>query len=310
MTDSMKNVYLILSFFVAINQINSQNQYTPVAMEGKSWFYNVYDSIDGQFLSVKSIFIQGDTIVGAKEYYKLFTIDEFVLNPGGKVIALIRDDTLEKKTYLLPIDTSYKFCINEEHVLFDFNLEEGEFVDSCLIGKTTQNQTIENFEYGLIVSKEEYDVPIGTINNNVILTDREIWQFQSTNLFELLTADLEFLLEGVGLCGIHNGFYFDKYSRFTRYCEGTLEECGVIVSTSGIYEPDRRVRISPNPGSDIIRLITPMDIIKFEIMDQGGQVISVNQTNEADVSYLKPGIYFVRITGKDHSIYHGKFVKI
>jgi len=73
------------------------------------------------------------------------------------------------------------------------------------------------------------------------------------------------------------------------------------------------VQISPNPASDKISISGiekwPVNI---EIVDvKGQQVISINNLNrnEVDVSGLKDGLYFIRITSNDWSVVRKLVVK-
>ena len=71
----------------------------------------------------------------------------------------------------------------------------------------------------------------------------------------------------------------------------------------GVNEPS----IAPNPATDIVTIkftnISNVEVINFEGMEVKMNRKNINtNTNELDVTGLKPGIYFVRITGDNSQI--------
>lgn len=87
----------------------------------------------------------------------------------------------------------------------------------------------------------------------------------------------------------------------------------VFTSTEEFGSP-KPVRIQPNPTTDEASiLLQGEDILRVEVFAVGGQRVRADFTIQADllripVSALAPGIYFVRITGRN-GLYTGKFVK-
>ncbi|MBC7389322.1 MAG: T9SS type A sorting domain-containing protein [Opitutaceae bacterium] len=76
-----------------------------------------------------------------------------------------------------------------------------------------------------------------------------------------------------------------------------------ISENTGVNEPS----IAPNPATDIVTIkftnISDVEVINFEGMEVKMNRKNINpNTNELDVTGLKPGIYFVRITGDNSQI--------
>ena len=77
-----------------------------------------------------------------------------------------------------------------------------------------------------------------------------------------------------------------------------------------------KVRISPNPGSDIIQVkINNPDnnAIKFECYDISGSLIFTDITDgntfEIDISGFQSGIYFINVSDENGRKGNGKFIK-
>jgi hypothetical protein len=313
----MKNISFLFGLTIlCCTSIIAQRAYIPVAQSGKFWFYEVYESYeeDGRYYWIDKVVLNrvlycgDDTLVDNMKYHKLYHFTETPIeleDMENHLIALIRDDTLERKTYLLPIDTTFQFCEHDEHLIFDFSLQESDYVDSCLVQKTSYNQPMQHFVYGYVLISWE-----GIVNwlNAPLPEIRTIIQFEATNFFERVSLDNEILVEGLGLVRTNNGFFYDRFSRIVRYCEGTLEDCGLIVRTSEIDKQAVRISILPNPVYDYMRVEASVDYTWISIMDvHGKEVLRVNQS-EVDVSHLHPGLYILRVQSKGQ-YYVKEFVK-
>ncbi len=289
----------------------SQQSYIPVSETGKFWFYTVYEDEAIQNIDkYRIIYIGKDSIMDNFKYKKLYDFTDFPIelnNLESNLIALIRDDTMEMKTYLLPIDTTKSFCSPTEHVIFDFSLEEGDFVDSCLIDKTTYFLN-NHYDYGNIVASYR---DIAYVANVEIQSDRKIrkiMQFVADDNFTIIPGAPEFLVEGVGLASIHNGFYIDRFAKLTNYCEGNFFDCDVLTKVNDLNEIE--FNIIPNPTSGFIKLELQMNISKVEIYDYYGRSVLSSFEKEINVGQLLSGVYFVKYLGTNNKLYYSKFVKM
>jgi len=95
----------------------------------------------------------------------------------------------------------------------------------------------------------------------------------------------------------------DFYS--TDYIEANCSE------TQRIDEfQESKIKIFPNPASDIIQISSEIQIEKMELFDLTGQnipIISIN--NEINLNKLEEGCYFLKLLGTDNKIYTLKISK-
>lgn len=304
----MKYTLIFLLILAFLRFSYSQQNYIPVSKTGKFWFYTVYEDETIQNIDkYRIIYIGKDSIMDNFTYKKLYDFTDFPIDLNkleSNLIALIRDDTVGMKTYLLPIDTTKSFCRPIEHVIFDFSLGQGEIVDSCLIDKTTYYLN-NNYDYGIIVSSYR---DIAYVANVAIPSDRKIMQFVADDNFTFVPGTAEFLVEGVGLASIHNGFYIDRFAKLTKYCEGNFFDCDVLTMVNDLKEIE--FNIIPNPTSGFIKVEIPMNISKVEIFDYYGRSVLSSFENEINVGQLLSGVYFVKCSGTNNKDYFSKFVKI
>ena len=108
--------------------------------------------------------------------------------------------------------------------------------------------------------------------------------------------------------------YDDLFPDDGQFVNEGLSKVGIMWVITGIEENQgAAVQISPNPASEKTTISGiekwPVNI---QIVDvKGQQVISINNLNrnEVDVSGLKDGLYFIRITSNDWSVVRKLVVK-
>jgi hypothetical protein len=93
-----------------------------------------------------------------------------------------------------------------------------------------------------------------------------------------------------------------------------LDAIGVIhQDMSSVKENDRSVTINiyPNPCSSYV-YISPTNSEKITLLDVNGRILNEiipdNETTMIDMRSFRPGVYFLRITGKNGIVYH-KIIK-
>ena len=79
------------------------------------------------------------------------------------------------------------------------------------------------------------------------------------------------------------------------------------------FDAEESTLIHPNPVSDVLHIETE-NLKQIEIIDMSGRVV-IRQTQCSDkervnVSHLKEGVYFIRLTTRDNRIVVERFVKI
>ncbi|RNC87923.1 MAG: T9SS C-terminal target domain-containing protein [Winogradskyella sp.] len=64
------------------------------------------------------------------------------------------------------------------------------------------------------------------------------------------------------------------------------------------------ISIFPNPAEDFIEVSTNVDVRSVQIHNLLGQKITTKEsdTNKLNISFLKPGVYFLKVTVKDNSV--------
>lgn len=73
---------------------------------------------------------------------------------------------------------------------------------------------------------------------------------------------------------------------------------------------ESKIKIFPNPTSDIIQISSDLQIEKMELFDLAGQNISIkSKNNEINLHNLEEGFYFLKLSGTDNKIYTFKILK-
>jgi hypothetical protein len=139
----MKPESIAIVLLLSLLSINLSGQYIPIVKEGKYWIYqNCFDEDHPVPVSGHAITFQGDTIVNSVSYKKIYRYSlkgshpcqfppcfEFELpyqSEGKGLLALIREDTLQKMIFILPFGSGDIFCEPTEYLLFDFSLAVGD----------------------------------------------------------------------------------------------------------------------------------------------------------------------------------------
>ena len=129
----MKKQFLLLFTSLFITDIYAQTNIYH-ALPDSGYYWNVInlgtecetgsaDTIQGYFLYTT---IQGDTLVGAKRYKKVYATNN--LKEIVYFMGYFYEDTLNRKVYVVT-DNPDDHTITEESLLYDFNIGIGETVD-------------------------------------------------------------------------------------------------------------------------------------------------------------------------------------
>lgn len=126
--------------------------------------------------------------------------------------------------------------------------------------------------------------------------DSDVWSRYGTNLPNTIVTDIEVQ-------------YSSDKVRIATYGRGVWEAPlgSLTSSTNNIHEANSF--IFPNPVAQKLNIRTSLSFEHLEVFDLSGKrVISSSTENDVDVSSLKSGIYFLKLTGDKESITK-KFVK-
>ena len=164
----------------------SDYEYTPLVREGVVWEY-FHDGWTSKGEYYSRIYISGEENINDTIYHKCYIVNPYSKN---ECIAYLREE--DKKVYLLSLDQNVAFQYNtngQEILIYDFNLNEG---DSYSI-------EIEGNAYDFIVAKVDYEEVDGKLRKTFEIFDKE------TNSHYAIT-------EGIGVVGVHGGFFCFPYA--------------------------------------------------------------------------------------------------
>ena len=157
---------LIISLFAA--KTNTAQGYTPMAVENAQWIITEHDIFNPNpyppFENIYEYLSNGDTLVNNHVYTKIYKrfLDPAIYYPpfvpiGEYVLhGLIRDDIENKKVYAILLHETNQECpINEEYLLYDFDVSVGDTLYTCqmLFGDFIVSGIWENaFIYGFFTN--------------------------------------------------------------------------------------------------------------------------------------------------------------
>jgi hypothetical protein len=306
---TMKYIFALI-FFVGISQTNAQ-QYHPLVKEGKYWIYGHYASSECFQLwqiATEIRYFFGDTIINGQTYKKLISSFVPVSLPynitSKKSLCYMREDTIQRKVFIVNYNEYVFPCADGNEVcIWDFGLNIGD--------------TIKNCTYDIF-----YPIDFGSLTHNIIDTIQNlpsIWGFEQKHFFTIGISPGQcndpgiFPVSYIEGFGMEDGPMLKNFGTYlSDFCEGTLEQCNIIISGTKDtpFDNSSRITISPNPSSEFITIETALDINVVEIIDQNGMAVLRVNDKEIDVSNLIPGVYFVRCTTLEKEMYYNKFIKI
>lgn len=253
---------LILSFFAA--KTSTAQAYIPMAVNNARWIITEHDIFNPYppFDNIYEYLSSGDTLVNNLVYTKIYKrlLDPAIIYPpfvpiGDYVLhGLIRDDIENEKVYAILFHETNQECpINEEYLLFDFDLSEGDTIHTCqmLFGEFIVSGIWENiFSYGIF-----------------------------TNVYwdERFSADI---YEGIGM----NSGLFEDIDTFVKdnavYLVALLNNycreipCGLIVDSKEISSNSfNNFVIHQNKSELILNLQSGSKANRFLLLNYTGQIV-------------------------------------
>jgi hypothetical protein len=228
--------------FITGNQVSAQNKqpYQPMALEGAHWWVIYYDDNNPPWIPNESwqYAIKGDSILNEMTYKKVYFRELSDESPQfieyERFSGLMRDDTLNRKVFLLnySLENLWTCPVNEEFLLYDFNVTLGDTIDNCLVQDFGQ----------IVIESVEY----------------EYWYGNTRKILNYTFAGIEGIGSEYGVFEYGQGSK-EKTSqtrtfgfRLTDYCLGTDQECGC--QWVGIEEREKpvKLKVSPNPANEIV----------------------------------------------------------
>ncbi len=298
-----KPVFILVFTFVTVASFSQS--YIPLPSNNGKWCIEYNNHIipppPWWYTNYWETYYDGDTVIQNLTYkriikteYDIFCLSEIVNGP--EYIGAIRDDTINRKVYLVPPGQE-----NEE-LIYDFNLSEGdtlfsylnfwydpiiiEFVDSVLVGENFHRRL--GFPYGL-----------GSIIEGI---------GSETGLLEELIA----FEGGSNLCAlfVDSALYFPLES-----CYLMTDTC-LTLNIENPYLSKHFLEIFPNPANDYFLIRTGnvenVSGLRYQIYNSAGVEVlsgSILDQEAVNISILSPGIYLIKLTAKNHHIGYLKLIK-
>ena len=301
----MKQVIIIIIAFLNTTNVISQD-YIPMAVDNATWLMGSTHE-DPQFDVLIVLRIEGDSIVNNLSYSKIYHYDYVgnkILLQTRKLLGLLRDDIDERKVYgglLGGIQYGFETFLNfeaqcdwgdintfNEHLLYDFGVQEGDTINSCMLSNSAVVSSIEEIDR------------FGYLRRNLSLDDDQ---------YTIMT-------EGIGTCiGIFKGqecFYTGggfSYALF-NYCIGPFSECNLLTSIKEDLSFDQ-LYIYPNPVSEKLFIKSSTNTEKLFLLNNQGRLIETYMNvNYIDLRNYPSGLYILKVEDKSGRTYSKKVIKI
>jgi len=293
-------MYKLILFAILLSTSLSYSQdYNPLVKEGALWVTTYFDDFGvDEYCAFK---IESDTMVNNVTYNKVYksTVEPIEGQQEFRFLdrslfGLIRES--DKQVYFIRYE-DYVFLencpIDEESLIYDFNIEVGDTLSLCNTVMVAGNSVI----FSEIQNRVEFNIP--------------------SKVFLYSDYDQEYLIEGIGNSkGIFvnaTNFLSTGYflSRLIYYCEDDTD-CPFLVSSNDLFE-DQEVVIYPNPTQSMLRVTFPdSDNYDYTVMSISGRHLLSGMTNhlselDLDMSHIESGMYLMQLTKGEQS-YVSKFI--
>lgn len=294
----MKRYLLCLIGIWACTSICSAQEYHPLLRPNVYWDVAYAAGVPVcTFVSVKSYFFEGDTLIDGQTYQKsyYYTFDShypndycppFRINTTTKHLTHFwREDTLERQVF--------RYVLNwggggEEILVYDFGLAIGDTLSDRSAGtfvlSTIDSIQLTNGEYRKRFSFDD-------VSDNRLFA----YYVEGVGGSEGLINPLAIALGSWSyiMCMRENGQSIYEWE--CNYLSVDLEETLPIPS----------LRLYPNPTTDLVHVEYPGQKIQIWLLDQTGKVLDHQMGRnelEFDLQRYPAGIYLLRIWDEKHQV--------
>ncbi len=291
-TKSFISFSLFLILLISTISSTKAQEYMPIAVEGTHWIVAL-NKIETEYPvdGLWEYYANGDTVVDSQEYKKIYYRNLVITQDGPPYEAaspyhlthLLRDDIDARKAFVYAIDFNIGECdINEEVLLYDFSLSEGDIVDFCLF-------------------PDWIDGSIGSINNIQFLG-------KNTSSFEIDCGSEVIYYEGIGSNYGLFEFMFTPYKKDAKYTEYTFltdycvsDDCELFLGNNDIANNSQQVSCYPNPSDgyfsfDQLNRYIGSSIFIYDVFGRFVDEIKIhNQKVVWNSKNIESGIYFYKI---------------
>lgn len=293
----MKKCYvLILLLFTAKFTFS---QYRPLPMQNAEWVCSGAFNLLSTPTSINYMYYtDNDTLIGSMVYVNIRKVEIPSVNDVNTYqtyTGAIRQDTLNKKIYIVPTDST------SEKLLYDFSLNVGDTVVSFL------NETCPAIE------------TIGAIDSIIVNGNYH----RRLHLQGGCSGIQIYYIEGIGSnfglifpnnTGNLSNLICTKVNNQTYYPDSSTS-CDLVTSVSSL-DIDMAIDIYPNPSNNEINIIIP-DTEKLTsniitLLSPLGQILITEKINSQksiiDISSLPKGLYLLTISVNEN-IFTKKIIK-
>lgn len=297
----------LLPFAQTGQQVNAQSTYIPFATEGARW---VVEDYCGYAYNLNAVYeISGDSTINGQDYkimlrwdmdYPFFElwqaqVPPYLVNPEPTVVAFIRDDIPDRKVYARIVLDDWICSEGNEELLYDFDLEVGDSLSTCLEANRPIAYSASQMAYGRmrlhLSSHEQGFDPIIEAVGGQSGPLRPYWA-----------------------CFVAEGLILLK-----DYCENPDDPACAYSFVSSVNDVVvERIRAYPNPAESRLNLVLPKALtgkMKLEILTAQGQLVysedrvqAVGQKCSIEVNHLPKGAYVVRLINTEQMAI-GQFIK-
>lgn len=320
MTKKLYLLFALLALTCLSGQLFSQG-YFPFPEDNAIWNLKHVDYWDNQHEIRLGII--GEEQIQDKTYKKIYQLaDTALVNTGGTYIGGLREE--DKRIYM-------KFSGEDEQLLYDFNLAVGDSIKYNYGG--TYSYTNENFHF--VQVNDIFYRKVTSIDTLTLLDGSQRRHYY----LEGIGTDMDDeWIEGIGSSiwvGLFNPLVSDiltngdswapmcfKVNDELIFLENSdCDQCFCALSSSivGADTENNNFLAFPNPANNIITFSLNSENsnieaeYKISILDLNSKTLKevINNSNniEVDISDLKQGIYFYKMSKNDQLIQAGKLIK-
>lgn len=293
----LTNHFLFLFFFFLFFQNLSAQS---LLEEGNQWSTGSYDFMGN--LYVKTIRIEGDTMVNNILYKKMLMTNEDPISSNWNLSGLVREDATQKIWKLNNL--------GDEELIYNLNISVGDTLTA-------------NFDPDLqavVTMMDSIELNDGTYRKRWALSSLECGNGSFIN---------DYWIEGIGsenyvfdfidvFCYFDYGNHLRCFSNNGNYLYGTPNgvNCYVptIISTNEINQ--NNFKIFPNPSQDFLNLEYDdnLQVDQIEIFDAKGSLhqsmISNPKKSKIEIVDFPAGVYFIKIKVANHQLIFKKIIKL
>lgn len=293
----MKKCYvLILLLFTAKFTFS---QYRPLPMQNAEWVCSGAFNLLSTPTSINYMYYtDNDTLIGSMVYVNIRKVEIPSVNDVNTYqtyTGAIRQDTLNKKIYIVPTDST------SEKLLYDFSLNVGDTVVSFL------NETCPAIE------------TIGAIDSIIVNGNYH----RRLHLQDGCSGIQIYYIEGIGSnfglifpnnTGNLSNLICTKVNNQTYYPDSSTS-CNLVTSVNSL-DIDMAIDIYPNPSNNEINIIIPdtekLTSNTITLLSPLGQILITEKINSQksiiDISSLPKGLYLLTISVNEN-IFTKKIIK-